>query len=321
MHIGKVTLTHPFILAPMAGYTDLPFRLLCRKFGAALAYTEMVSAAGLAREHRKTLGLLKSHAADKPLAVQLFGNEPDILAKAAKIAVNYGADIVDLNCGCAVKKVVKQGSGSALLQNRERIIEISSAMVDSVSVPVTIKLRSGWDKHSEQLVELAEKLYAIGVKAISLHPRTAYQAFHGNADWSLITELKKYLKIPVIGSGDIRTAQDALNMLNQTGCDAVMIARGALGQPWIFAETVKLYNTNIKLPFNTPNNLAEKIEIILSHLQDIVSFYGEPHGIRLFRAYAQHYIHGWKNAAQLRNRINQLNTSKEIELLFRKVNQ
>ncbi|MDI6783305.1 MAG: tRNA-dihydrouridine synthase family protein, partial [bacterium] len=196
MQIGNIRIESPFFLAPMAGYTDLPFRLLCRKFGAVLAYTEMVSAAGLSREHKKTLELLKSSPEDKPLAVQLFGSEPAVLAKAAKIAAGYGAEIIDLNCGCAVKKVVKQSAGSALLQNPDRLIEIVSAMVNSVAIPVTVKLRSGWDKHSEELVELAERLQSAGVKAVSLHPRTAQQAFSGTAEWSLITKLKQHLTIP-----------------------------------------------------------------------------------------------------------------------------
>lgn len=316
MNIGNLTFTNPFFLAPMAGYTDLPFRLLCRKFGSALAYTEMVSAAGLAREHKKTMGLLKSNSEDKPLAVQLFGNNPDMLAKAAKIAVNYGAEIIDLNCGCAVKKVVKQGSGSALLQNPDKIIQIVAVIVDNVSVSVTVKLRSGWDRHSEDLIELAQRLQSKGVKAISLHPRTAQQAFRGNADWSLIKKLKTHLQIPVIGSGDIKTAQDAIDMLNQTGCDAVMIARGALSQPWIFTDIIKVYNPNAKILVDSPQTLQGKIDIILTHLSAIVSFYGEEHGVRLFRTYAQHYFHGWKNATQLRNRINQLDTAKDIESLF-----
>lgn len=316
MKIDTLTFNNPFFLAPMAGYTDLPFRLLCRKYGAALAYTEMVSAAGLAREHKKTLALLKTTPLDKPLAVQLFGSEPDILAKAAKIAVMHGADIIDLNCGCAVKKVVKQGSGSALLQNQNRLIEIVSALVDSVSVPVTLKLRSGWNKPSDNFVELAERLQSSGIKAISVHPRTAHQAFTGEADWSIIAKLKQHVKIPVIGSGDIKTASDAIRMLTQTGCDAVMIARGALGKPWIFAEAINRYDSKIKMNIEIPNNNDAKIKVILNHLNDIITLYGERYGVRLFRAYAHHYIKGWKNAAQLRNQINRLTTAKEIEDLL-----
>jgi tRNA-dihydrouridine synthase B len=316
MQIGNLVFSNPFFLAPMAGYTDLPFRLLCRKFGAALTYTEMVSAAGLSREHKKTLALLKSTPEDKPLAVQLFGNDAAILAKAAKIAADYGADMIDLNCGCAVKKVVKQGAGSALLQNPELLVQMIAAMVDSVSIPVTIKLRSGWDKHSEDLIELAEQLQSSGVKAISLHPRTAQQSFQGNAEWSLIKQLKQHLVIPVIGSGDIKTALDSIKMLNQTGCDAVMFARGALGQPWIFAEAIALYYPNIKRSVPLPKDIEEKTQIMLNHLQAIVNHYGEPHGVRIFRSFACHYVKGWENAAHLRNRINQLNTVKEIESLL-----
>ena len=238
MRIGNLKFEYPFFLAPMAGYTDLPFRLLCRKFGATLAYTEMISAAGLIRKHTKTLAMLKSTPEDKPLAVQLFGNDPKVLSEAAKIAVELGADIIDLNCGCPVKKVIKQGAGSALLQTPEQLTQIISAIVASVSVPVTVKLRTGWDVNSADIVELSQHLQSAGAKAIALHPRTAKQAYHGTADWTQIAKLKKNLEIPVIGSGDIKTGQDAINMLNETGCDAVLIARGALGAPWIFAEAI-----------------------------------------------------------------------------------
>lgn len=312
IRIGQYKFKYPFFLAPMAGYTDLPFRLLCRKYGAALAYTEMVSAAGLAREHKKTRELLKSSPEDKPLAVQLFGNEPNILGKAAKIAVAHGADLIDLNCGCAVKKVVKQGAGSALLQSHDKLIEIVTALVNSVSMPVTVKLRSGWDTHSDKLVELAERLQNAGIKAISLHPRTALQAFHGVADWSLIRKLKRYLTIPVIGSGDVKTASDAIKMLDMTGCDAVMFARGALGQPWIFTEAIRLYHPSAELKYRVPHNIDEKKQIIIEHLKAIVAYYGELRGIRIFRSFACHYVKGLKDAAQLRNRINQRNTFQEV---------
>ncbi|MFB3896414.1 MAG: tRNA dihydrouridine synthase DusB [bacterium] len=319
MEIGQYTFKYPFFLAPMAGYTDLPFRLLCRKYGAVLAYTEMVSAAGLAREHKKTLLLLQSTPEDKPLAVQLFGSDPDTLAKSAKIAVKHGADIIDLNCGCAVKKVVKQGAGSALLKDHNLLLRIVSALVDSVSVPVTVKLRSGWDKPAEDLVELAIQLQTAGAKAVALHPRTALQAFTGNADWSLIAKLKQHITIPVIGSGDIKTASDTINMLHQTGCDAVMVARGALGQPWIFHEIIKLFDAQAELDIGVPTNKREIVSIMLYHLSDIISLYGERHGVQLFRAFAHHYIKGWKNAAKLRNQINQLNTLREIEALLERI--
>ncbi|MCX7919862.1 MAG: tRNA dihydrouridine synthase DusB [bacterium] len=312
MYIGNYKIIHPFILAPMAGYTDLPFRLLCRKYGATLAYTEMVSAAGLVREHRKTNELLRSSPEDKPLAVQLFGNEPNILGKAAKLAVAYGADFIDLNCGCAVKKVVKQGAGSALLQSSELLLKLATALVDSVPVPVTVKLRSGWDDHSDELGELTQRLEQVGIKAISLHPRTAQQGFRGNADWSVIKKIKRHLSIPVIGSGDVKTAADAIKMLNETKCDAVMFARGALGHPWIFAEAIKLYNPSADLIFPVPQNREEQKQIIIEHFKAIVDFYGEQRGIRIFRAHACYYVKGWKDATQLRNRINQLNTIQEV---------
>lgn len=317
--IGRFNFKYPFYLAPMAGYTDLPFRLLCRKYGATLAYTEMVSAAGLIREHKKTLALLQSIPEDKPLAVQLFGSDPKTLATSAKIAVKHGAGIIDLNCGCAVKKVVRQGAGSALLKDHSLLLRIVSDLVDSVPVPVTVKLRSGWDKPAEDLMELAIQLQAAGVKAISLHPRTAQQAFTGDADWSLITHLKQSVAIPVIGSGDIKTAPDAIDMLNQTGCDAVMIARGVLGQPWIFHEMIKIYDPQAELEIEVPKEKHEITGIMLNHLSEVISLYGERHGVRLFRASAHHYIKGWKNAAQLRNQINLLNTFREIELLLERV--
>ncbi|MBA4394610.1 MAG: tRNA dihydrouridine synthase DusB [Desulfobacca sp.] len=236
MNIGSQSLSFPYIMAPMAGYTDLPFRLLVRRLGCELTCTEMVSAEGLVRQASQTWTILKTVAEDHPLSVQLFGSKPEVMAQAAGLVGEAGADIIDINMGCSVKKVAKSGSGAALLKDLKRAEGVIKAVRKATLLPLTIKIRSGWKEGERTYRTLAEIAQDSGVDALVIHPRYAVQGFSGQADWSVVTELKERVKIPVIGSGDIQTPEQALALKRQTGCDGIMIGRQALRTPWIFKQ-------------------------------------------------------------------------------------
>ncbi|HOW58075.1 MAG TPA: tRNA dihydrouridine synthase DusB, partial [Smithellaceae bacterium] len=230
------------LLAPLAGISNLPFRLIARSCGCALAYTEMISANGLVRQTQKTLEYLKTGEADRPLGMQIFGADPAVMAEAARMAQDMGADLIDINMGCPVKKVVRTGAGAVLLKDPRLICDIISAVKKAVALPITVKIRSGWSGKSINAVEVARIAEESGVAAIAVHARTADQGYSGKADWRIIAAVKNAVKIPVIGNGDIHLPQDALAMISQTACDAVMIGRGALGNPWLFAGINQLLN-------------------------------------------------------------------------------
>ena len=236
MNIGSLHLENPVILAPLAGITNLPFRLLAKEAGCGLVCSEMVSADGLVHGARNAFDLLRSLPAEKPLAVQLFGSDPAVMAEAAAIVEGSGADLLDINFGCAVKKVIKTGSGAALMRTPQRAEALLRAVRRAVRIPLTIKIRSGWDGSGRQALALGAIAEACGVNAVTVHPRTASQKFSGRADWGVIAALKRHLSIPVIGNGDIACADDAARMLSETGCDAVMVGRQAIGYPRIFTE-------------------------------------------------------------------------------------
>ncbi|MGQ0508208.1 MAG: tRNA dihydrouridine synthase DusB [Myxococcaceae bacterium] len=238
LSIGPYALRNPFILAPMAGVSEMPFRVLAFRMGAALCPTELVSAQGLFRANTRTLRYLRhDKEIERPYSLQIFGGEPEAMAKAAIVGKEWGAQIIDINMGCPVKKVTKTGAGSALLCDLPRAQEIIQRIQDATGLPVTAKIRSGWDHHSRNYVALALALESVGVAAIAIHPRTRAQGYSGQADWNCIAELKKHLKrTPVIGNGDVKTVADAERMRSTTGCDLVMIGRGALGNPWIFRQ-------------------------------------------------------------------------------------
>ncbi|MEN6621981.1 MAG: tRNA dihydrouridine synthase DusB, partial [Smithella sp.] len=228
------SLSGKVFLAPLAGISNLPFRLIARSFGCALAYTEMISANGLIRNTEKTYEYLKTCAEDKPLGMQIFGADPQLMAKAACIAVEHGADLIDINMGCPVKKVVKTGAGATLMKDPNLVARIVAAVKKAIPVPVTVKIRSGWNRSSINAVEIARIAEDSGANAVTVHARTADQGYSGTADWQVIASVKEALRIPVIGNGDIWHPQDAVRMIEQTSCDIVMVGRGALGNPWIF---------------------------------------------------------------------------------------
>ncbi|MGL5512662.1 MAG: tRNA dihydrouridine synthase DusB, partial [Sporomusa sp.] len=303
MRIGKIELVNPVILAPMAGVTDLPFRLLAKEMGCGLVYSEMVSDKGLIYENTHTKKLLAIDEQERPVALQIFGSDPDSMAKAAHIVAAAGADIIDINMGCPTLKIVKNGEGSALMRNPSLAYRIVAAVVKSAgSVPVTIKFRKGWDEQSVNAVEFARLAEQAGAAAVSIHGRTREQFYSGQADWSIIRQVKQAVAIPVIGNGDIRTPQDAKRMLRETGCDGIMIGRGAQGNPWIFRQVTHYLSTGQILP---PPTLSERIDMLLRQLAMLVRHKGEYIGIREMRSHAAWYTKGLPSSAELRLKFNQ----------------
>jgi tRNA-dihydrouridine synthase B len=296
MNIGHLQLKNNVFLAPMAGITDLPFRTVVRSFGCGLAFTEMVSGSGLIRGTEKTFRYLASSPADRPLGVQLFGCDPDTLAEAARIAVERGADLLDVNMGCPVKKVAKTGSGASLMRDPVRVAAVLRAVRRASDLPLTVKIRAGWNTRQVNALEIGQIAEECGVDAVILHPRTADQGFAGPSDWGLIAALKERLRIPVIGSGDIRCPEDAARMLRETGCDGVMVGRGVLGNPWIIANILShLAGGGISAP-----SLAERQETIRRHLALAIDFYDEKVGTRDFRKHLLWYTKGLRGGAQFR---------------------
>jgi tRNA-dihydrouridine synthase B len=303
MKIGNLQLRNNVFLAPMAGITDLPFRTIVRSFGCGMAYTEMISAVGLVRKTGKTLRYIESNASDRPLGIQVFGNDPETLAEAASTAEGYGADLIDLNMGCPVKKVTKTGAGAALMQDPLHAEAVMREMRKATSLPLTVKIRSGWNARRTNAVEIGRIAEDSGFDAVTLHPRTADQGYSGRADWGLIGNLKESLRIPVIGNGDIRTPQDAAAMLSETGCDAVMVGRGALGNPWLIANIISyIGNGGISLP-----SLPEREAVIIRHLGLAADFFGEHVGIRDFRKHLLWYTKGLEGSARFREKAGQIN--------------
>jgi len=296
MKIGNLQLKNTIFLAPLAGITDLPFRTIVRSFGCGLAYTEMISAVGLVRKADKTLRYLASTPLDRPLGIQIFGNDPQVIAEAVKIAEQHGADLIDFNMGCPVKKVTKAGAGSALMKEPQLAAAIMRAARKATGLPFTVKIRSGWSGRQVNALEIGKIAEDAGCDAVTLHPRTADQGYSGRANWNLLAELKGKITIPVIGSGDIRRPQDAARMFQETGCDGAMIGRGALGNPWLIAETLSFLEGS---PFSSPT-LAQREAIIVRHLNLASDFYGEQAGVRDFRKHLLWYTKGLTGGARFR---------------------
>ena len=297
MRIGNLLLKNIVLLAPMAGITNLPFRVLLKDFGCALTFTEMISANGLIRNSARSFEYLNSSPVDKPLAVQLFGADPFVLAEAAKIVAGQGADLIDINMGCPARKIVRTGAGSALLKNPLQVGIVIKAVRKAISVPLTVKIRSGYNAREVNALEVAHIAEDCGVDAVIVHPRTADQGFGGQADWNIIKEVKRAVKIPVVGNGDVRQAVDALRMINHTGCDGVMVGRGALGNPWLIGEIISCL-TEINLPAYP--SLLERGKIIARHLEMELQYYGEACGSRNFRKHLLWYTKSLPGGAKFR---------------------
>lgn len=303
MQIGKLNLANQVILAPMAGVTDLPFRLLAKEMGCGLVYSEMVSDKGLIYDNATTKKMLTIDERERPVALQIFGSEPDCMGQAAKIVAAAGADIIDINMGCPTNKIVKNGEGSALMRKPDLAYRIIAAVVEAAGVvPVTVKFRKGWDDTSVNAVEIAKLAEQAGAAAVSVHGRTREQFYSGQADWNIIREVKQAVSIPVIGNGDVRTPQDAKRLLTETGCDGIMIGRGAQGNPWIFRHVTHYLATGEILP---PPSLDERIDMLLRHLDMLVEHKGEYVGIREMRSHAAWYTKGLHRSAELRLTFNQ----------------
>ena len=310
LRIGSLILDNPFFLAPLAGITDAPMRKLCREQGAALVFSEMISAKGLWYGDKNTEKLLYSTPDEKPFGVQFFGHEPDIMAHAVREMDKHSCDIIDINMGCPVPKIVKNGEGSALLKNPDLIYDIVSAMVKNTTKPVTVKIRIGWDSDSINAVEVAHAVSAAGASMISVHGRTREQYYSGKADWSHVAAVKRAVDIPVAGNGDVVDGKSAVEMMRQTGCDFVMIARGALGNPWVFREAVAAWKGE-PAP-ERPSN-EEKKQMMLNHLHDLAALKGEYAAVREMRKHVGWYIKGVPGASSLRGTINQLTELKDLE--------
>lgn len=317
LRIGNTVLENNVILAPMAGVTDLPFRVLCREQGAGCVVTEMVSAKAVLYNNKNTRDLLQIDPAERPAAVQLFGSEPDIMAEIAARLEEGPYDYIDVNMGCPVPKIVNNGEGSALMKNPERAKEVLTAMVKAVKKPVTVKFRKGFNDLSVNAVEFAKMAESCGVAAVAVHGRTREQYYSGKADWDIIRQVKEAVRIPVIGNGDIFTPEDAGRMLKETGCDGIMVARGAKGNPWLFGRINHYLDTGEVLP---GPSMAEIKAMILRHGRMLVQFKGEGVAMREMRGHMAWYTKGMPHSATLRNEINQVETLEGfVELLDRKI--
>lgn len=312
-NIGNVEIKGKLCLGPMAGVTDLPFRLLCKEKGVDLVYTEMVSAKGILYNNKNTQDLLEISDKERPVAIQLFGSDPNIMADTAKRIEERDFDILDINMGCPVPKVVNNGEGSALMTNPKLVGEIVSKVSKAIKKPVTVKIRKGFTMESVNAVEIAKIAEQNGACAVAVHGRTREQYYSGKADWDIIGQVKDAVSIPVIGSGDIVTPQDAKLMIEQTGCDAIMIARGARGNPWIFEQIKEYLNTGI---IKARPDFSEVIDFMLRHARLAIQYKGEYIGMREMRKHVAWYTSGYPGSAKFRNRVNEMETIKDMETLL-----
>jgi tRNA-dihydrouridine synthase B len=307
MKIGSLVLDNITILAPLAGITNLPFRLLAKEAGCGLVCSEMISSNGLIRNSQKTFQMLDSLPQEKPLSTQIFGSDPAIMAEAAAIVESSGTDILDINLGCPVRKVLKTGSGAALMKDPEHVARLLKAVRRSINIPLTLKIRTGWDPSGDQALRIAQIAEDQGANAIAVHPRTAPQGFGGKAEWSIISAVKKAVSIPVIGNGDIICPEDAIRMKNETGCDAIMIGRATIGNPWIFSQVLAL----LRGERISPITLADRLEAMIRYLQASVQYLGEQRACAMMRSRLGWFAKGLPFSSKFRESIKHISSEKE----------
>lgn len=310
-YIGDIEIANRVVVAPMAGISNLAFRTICKEFGPGLIYTEMVSDKALYYQNVKTLDMTRVEENEHPVAMQIFGHDIGSMVYAAKLLDEQtNCDIIDVNMGCPVNKVIKAHAGSALMLEEDHAVELMKAIVDNVKKPVTVKMRIGFDHQRINCVSLAQRLEAVGVKAIAVHGRTRTQMYEGHADWSYIKQVKEAVNIPVIGNGDIRSGEDAQRMLEETGCDAVMIGRGLLGDPWLIKQCVSYLETG-KLPEDA--SMEEKFKLARKHAQRLVKLKGEVVGMKEMRGHAAWYVKGLHNSHAMKERLSRIHTYEEFD--------
>lgn len=311
--IGKTTIRQTASLAPMASVADRAYRELCRRYGAAMVTGEMVSAKGLYYSAKKSEELLMVTEGERPMAVQLFGDDPEIMALAAKKAAEYGPDFIDINMGCPVPKVVNNNSGSALMKQPELVGRIVDAVASAVDLPVTVKIRKGWDDRQVNAVEIARIAEQNGAAAVTVHGRTRQQMYQPFADWDIIREVKQAVSVPVIGNGDVDSAEKAKALYEKTGCDLVMVGRASYGNPWLFREIEHYLTTGEQLP---PPTLEEKMRVMREHVETICEYKGLDVGIREARKHAAWYLKGLRGAADLRRQCGMLSSLDDLNRII-----
>ncbi|MBU0728860.1 MAG: tRNA dihydrouridine synthase DusB [Proteobacteria bacterium] len=305
MQIGPLSIENPFILAPLAGYSDLPFRILCREYGAGLCYSEMISCHGLSYHQQNTLAMIVTAEEERPVAMQLFGSEPEIMGEAAAILSAQPIDMIDINMGCPVRKVIKKGAGAALMKEPALAASIIENVCRNSKQPVSVKFRTGWNHQNKNAVEFAKMAEGSGAQAITIHARTWSDGFGGTVEWDLIRQVKQAVKIPVIGNGDIHCYQDGLEMMEQTGCDAVMIGRAALGAPWIFSPETTL-----------PVSAGTRITALQRHLELVARYQPVDRMLGMIKNHAGRYFKGMNGGAAIRKNIYDVKSFAELVQLI-----